>query len=244
MAQTQRILIVEDDDGIAAALVRALTAQGYDVDRAATGTRARAAVREAMPDLVLLDLGLPDSDGLDVCRSLTSDHAGLRVLVLTARVEEIDIVLGLDAGAIDYVTKPFRLAELLARIRAHLRVVSLAPGRDAEFAVGPLTLDPASRRVWLDGTEIGLRAKEFDLLAELMANAGSVVTREDLMSRVWDEQWFGSTKTLDVHVAHLRRKLGDRFGEIADSNAKASDIGFRITTLRGVGYRLDKTPTE
>lgn len=238
-AAAVRILIVEDDDAISAALSRALVAQGYEVDRASSGTRARSAVREAPPDLVLLDLGLPDCDGLDLCRTLTSEYPGVRVFVLTARDEEIDIVLGLDAGAIDYATKPFRLAELLARVRAHLRVVARPP-RDSQFAVGPLTLDPASRRVWLAGDEIELRAKEFDLLAELMANAGSVVTREDLMSRVWDEHWFGSTKTLDVHVAHIRRKIGDRVGDSVDGGANR---GIAISTLRGVGYRLDIAAT-
>lgn len=228
-----RLLVVEDDDGISAALTRALTSQGYVVDHAPTGAKARAAAREHVPDLVLLDLGLPDMDGLDVCRALVAEHPGLRVLVLTARAEEIDVVLGLDAGAVDYVTKPFRLAELLARVRAQLRTAPLPASAPSEqITIGGLTIDVAARRCWLDGVELELRAKEFDLLNELAASAGRVVTREDIMTRVWDEHWFGSTKTLDVHIASLRRKLGGSGDDSESSN------GY-ISTLRGVGYRLD-----
>ena len=227
-----KLLVVEDDDGIASSLVRAFSTQGYSVQRVSTGVRARAAVRECPPDLVLLDLGLPDMEGLDVCRALINEHPGIRVLVLTARVEEIDVVLGLDAGAVDYVTKPFRLAELLARVRAHLRIVAVAPtDRDKQLVVDDLVVDSGARRVWLAGHDLDLRAKEFDLLRELVAHAGNVVLREDLMSRVWDEHWFGSTKTLDVHIASLRRKLGEREPD--------GDVGGRITTLRGVGYRFE-----
>jgi DNA-binding response OmpR family regulator len=147
--------------------------------------------------------------------------------MLTARVEEMDIVVGLDAGAVDYVTKPFRLAELLARVRAHLRRPS--PSASQEVLVdGELRIDCGARRVLLDGEEVALRAKEFDLLVELVSNRDIVVTREELMSRVWDEHWFGSTKTLDVHIAALRRRLGEQPGEPS-----------RITALRGVGYRWE-----
>ena len=154
---------------------------------------------------MLLDLGLPDMDGLDVCRRLRELDDNTAIVMLTARDEELDIVVGLDAGAVDYVTKPFRLAELLARIRAQLRRTATAPrhGSDA----GPIVVDQAARRVWLAGTELDLRAKEFDLLARLVADAGNVVTRETLMADVWDEHWFGSTKTLDFHIAALRRKI-------------------------------------
>ena len=239
MASTapQRILIVEDDEGIATALMRALGSQGYDVEHAATGTRARAAIREAAPDLVMLDLGLPDVDGLDLCRSLTAEHAGIRVLALTARSEEIDVVLGLDAGAVDYVTKPFRLAELLARVRAQLRGGPLPPNLEAQLQIGELVIDTGARRAWSAGTEIELRTKEFDLLRELAINSGKVVTRETLMSRVWDEHWFGSTKTLDVHVASLRKKLGD------SASDDDGEVGI-ISTVRGVGYRLNVPGTS
>ncbi len=231
---TEHLLVVEDDERIAANLVRALQSQGYQVTHTSSGARARAVARDEQPDLVLLDLGLPDMDGLDVCRSLVADNPHLRVLALTARADEIDIVLGLDAGAVDYITKPFSLAELLARIRSQLRQRhddTVSAGR--QVIVGSVLLDPPSRRVWVDGNEVDLRAKEFDLLRELMANAGRVVSREDLMSSVWDEHWFGSTKTLDVHIASLRRKLGDTTSD--DENMSGM-----ITTLRGIGYRYER----
>lgn len=233
---TWRILLVEDDAGIASSLSRALGSQGYAVEHVATGTRARAALRDRGADLVLLDLGLPDVDGVSLCRTITAEHPAIPVLCLTARAEEIDVVVGLEAGAVDYITKPFRLAELLARIRAQLRrgVAVAAEEPTALLTVGPLTLDRASRRAHHHGQEIELRAKEFDLLAELMVNAGQVVTREDLMSRVWDEHWFGSTKTLDVHISGLRRKLGD------DAEADRP----LIVTLRGIGYRVDLPRSE
>jgi DNA-binding response OmpR family regulator len=223
-----RILVVEDDLGIASGLDRALTAEHYVVDIAPTGAEAlRLALHEpaSEPDLVLLDLGLPDHDGLEVCRQILEARPSMPVIVLTARAQELDVVAGLDAGAVDYVTKPFRLAELLARIRAQLRRVE--PQR---MTIGPLEVDTGARRAWFDGHAIELRAKEFDLLAALVANAGRVMHREELMRDVWDENYFGSTKTLDVHMAALRRKLGqDRVGPGS------------ITTLRGVGYRLERS---
>ena len=149
---------------------------------------------------------------------------------LTARSEEIDVVVGLDAGADDYLIKPFRLAELLARLRAHLRRLDLGTQR---LVVGDLELDPAARRAWRGGSELTLRPKEFDLLALLMAEAGRALPRERIMAEVWDEHWFGSTKTLDMHVAALRRKLGEQQGDGRPS---------QITTLRGVGYRLEPEP--
>lgn len=233
-----RILVVEDDDRIANPLVRALTSQGYEVSRAETGEGARELLISERPDLVLLDLGLPDVDGVDLCREIASRSPAPRILMLTARTDEIDVVVGLDAGAVDYIAKPFRLAELLARIRVHCRrsddTGESAPGTpspDHEHAPPVvLDVDPASRRVTVRGVELDLRAKEFDLLAELVAHSGKVVRREDLMARVWDEHWFGSTKTLDVHVAGLRRKLRDATGD---------EDTVRIDTLRGVGYRLE-----
>jgi DNA-binding response OmpR family regulator len=175
---------------------------------------------------VLLDLGLPDMDGVDVCSQLRALTPSATIVILTARTDEIDVVVGLDAGADDYVTKPFRLGELLARVRAHLRRPH-GDGAHETFEVGPLVVDLASRRVMYDGKEIELRPKEFDLLALLIENAGRAMPRERIMEEVWDEHWFGSTKTLDMHISALRRKLADSGGQIV------------ITTLRGVGYRLE-----
>ena len=222
----ERILLVEDDERIGSTLLRALESSGYVARWEQSGARGIAAATELRPELVLLDLGLPDMDGLEVCRSIRSADDGVIIVMLTARDEELDIVVGLDAGAVDYITKPFKLAELLARIRAQLRRTSLQHASVAT-AAGDLTIDADSRRVWLSGTTIELRAKEFDLLARLVADAGKVVSRETLMADVWDEHWYGSTKTLDFHIAALRRKI--------DGSRSAS----RITTLRGVGFRYE-----
>lgn len=222
---TQHILIIEDDERIGSTLLRALIGTGYDARWERTGERGISAAREQRPDLVLLDLGLPDGDGLEVCRRIHQDDANVDVVMLTARGDELDIVVGLDAGAVDYITKPFKLAELLARIRAQVRRRDPHPAAPA--VVGDLRIDAPARRIWLDGTELDLRAKEYDLLARLLTDAGSVVSRETLMSDVWDENWFGSTKTLDFHIAALRRKID------------GAQEGSRITTLRGVGYRFE-----
>jgi DNA-binding response OmpR family regulator len=219
------ILVVEDDDAIAAGLVRVLDSQGYRARRVAGGLPALAAVT-ADVGLVLLDLGLPDIDGIDVCRRLRATHPELAILIVTARDEQLDIVAGLDAGADDYLVKPFKLPELLARVRAHLRRVEAAAPADAPPAaleVAGLRIDPSSRRAHRGDAEIVLRPKEFDLLALLAAQAGRVVTRERIMRDVWSTEWMGSTKTLDNHILALRSKLGDG----------------AITTLRGIGYRLE-----
>lgn len=221
----ERILIVEDDERIGSTLVRALQGNDYAASWARSGNDAIAEVRTARPDLVLLDLGLPDIDGLDVCRQIHELDPSIEIMMLTARDEELDIVIGLDAGAIDYVTKPFKLAELLARIRAQLRRNEAQPLARTTF--GDLTVDLGARRVWIAGTEVGLRAKEFDLLVRLLADVGNAVTRETLMSDVWDEHWYGSTKTLDFHISALRRKID------------APGRGSRVTTLRGIGYRFE-----
>jgi DNA-binding response OmpR family regulator len=220
------VLVVEDDAAIGSNLERALDAAGYQPARAASAEAARSIATE--PALVLLDLGLPDGDGLDVATDLLARWPALRIIMLTARVEEMDIVLGLDSGAIDYVTKPFRLTELLARVRAHTRRREEPAAPVYEDA--DLVVDTGARRVTLGGDEVTLRAKEFDLLVQLISHKGNVVTRETLMSKVWDEHWFGSTKTLDVHIASLRRRLGEQPGGSS-----------RITALRGVGYRWDST---
>ena len=216
------LLIVEDDDAIADALARVLVGQGYGVDRLARGT---GAVRAAEPPvaLVILDLGLPDMDGLEVCRRLRASRPDLAILILTARGQELDVVAGLDAGADDYLTKPFRLSELLARIRSQLRRGAPAQEPGDALQVGALRIDRAARRAWLEDAELSLRPKEFDLLTLLAAHPGIALTRSRIMDAVWETSWLGSTKTLDTHVLALRQKLG------ADA----------ITTLRGVGYRFD-----
>jgi DNA-binding response OmpR family regulator len=223
-----RILVVEDDPGIAANLGRALQSAGYEVTRAATLGQARrftSAGSAADFDLVLLDLGLPDGDGADLCRELRAAGSQASVIMLTARADEIDIVMGLDCGAVDYLTKPFRLAELLARVRAHLR----ADEERSVLVVGSLKVDLGAHRAWVDDQELMLRSKEFELLTALARNPGMALTRERLMSDVWDEHWFGSTKTLDVHISMLRRKLA----EYPD--------GPSIATIRNHGYRLEET---
>jgi DNA-binding response OmpR family regulator len=218
-------MLAEDDASISDPLARALRREGYDVAVTAEGEDALGQVRGGGFDLVVLDLGLPDLDGLEVCRRLRADGSRMPVLVLTARADEVDTVVGLDAGADDYVTKPFRLAELLARVRALLRRGSAEQWSDGNG----VRIDAESRRAWLDGAELQLTAKEFDLLRVLLRESGRVVTRDQLMREVWDTTWWSSTKTLDMHVSWLRRKLGD----------DASDPKF-ITTVRGVGFRFER----
>jgi DNA-binding response OmpR family regulator len=228
-----RVLVVEDDDGIATPLVRTLEREGYAVTRVATGRLALEAMTNAGADLVVLDLGLPDTDGLDVCRRLREDGSAVPVLVLTARGGELDRVVGLDVGADDYLAKPFGLAELLARIRALLRRSGAAPvhvGASAPRAADGLRVDAGARRAWVHDAEVPLTEKEFDLLRLLHERRGAVVTRERLMDEVWDANWFGSTKTLDVTVGRLRQKL----------EAAASPV--RVVTVRGVGFRLEDAP--
>lgn len=218
------IWLVEDDPSIGAGLVRTLEAEGHVVEWAASVAESGALVGH--PDLLLVDLGLPDGDGLDVCRRLSERHRHMRTIILTARTGEIDVVMGLDAGATDYISKPFRLSELLARVRAQLR-----DRPQDRVAVGDLVIELGPRRVFRSGHEIQLRQREFDLLARLADDAGSVVHRDVLMTDVWDRHHFGDTKTLDVHIAHLRRRLGEAPGQPS-----------RITTVRGVGYRLELGP--
>jgi two-component system response regulator RegX3 len=215
-----RVLLVEDDDSIAEPLTAGLGRHGFEVSRARTGAEALAAPPH---EVVLLDLGLPDMDGIDVCRQLRASSA-VPIIVVTARSEEIDRVLGLELGADDYVVKPFGFRELVARIRAVTRRARPAAGlvKDPQ-RLGRLELDRRQRRVLVDGTEVVLTAKEFDLLALLAEDPGAVLAREQILAQVWDPHWFGPTKTLDVHVASLRKKLGDP--------------GW-IETVRGVGFRL------
>ena len=226
-ASRTRILFVEDEATISDPFSAALAREGFEPVVARTATEALALADRIAADLVLLDLTLPDGDGRDVCRELRR-RSEVPILMLTARGTEMDRIVGLELGADDYVVKPFSGREVISRIRAVLR----RSGRPEDVAapvieVNGLVVDTAARRAVLDDRELELSRKEFDLLAELARHAGVVVTREELMSRVWDENWFGSTKTLDVHIGWLRRKLGD---DRADPPW--------IETVRGVGFRF------
>ena len=248
------MLLVEDDPDIAPILVRALEREGYAVSHAPTGSAAIDGVRSVPTDVVLLDLGLPDIDGLEACRRLRADGYQGAIIMLTARDGELDRVVGLDVGADDYLSKPFSLSELLARIRATLRrgwavptagaptaapvpapavepAPSSAPAPGTAWGRG-LAVDARSRRAFVGADELALTAKEFDVLALLDTERGAVLSREQLMNEVWDENWFGSTKTLDATVGRLRQKL-----EAASSPA-------RIATVRGVGFRLEDEPPD
>jgi two-component system, OmpR family, response regulator RegX3 len=243
-----RVLIVEDDDAIATPLAKGLEREGLAVDRVETGAAALDRSAAASFDVVLLDLGLPDRDGFDVCRELRA-RSDVPIIVVTARSEEVDRVVGLELGADDYIVKPFGLRELVARIRAVVRRRTPAAIDDAGMngaanghangnghgtgnghehpasvvEVGALTVDRRTRRVTVEGDLVALTPKEFDLLAFLADDAGAVRPRQELLENVWDPHWYGPTKTLDVHVASLRKKLGDP--------------GW-IETVRGVGFRL------
>jgi two-component system response regulator RegX3 len=223
-----RILFVEDEPSIAEPFSHALARAGFVTTTVATAAEAVAAAERISPDLVLLDLMLPDGDGREVCRGLRR-RGDVPIVMLTARGTETDRVVGLELGADDYVVKPFSGAEVIARIRAVLRRAGRAVEEEppALLRAGPLEVDTGARRARLDGQELQLARKELDLLVRLMRDAGRVVTREDLMAEVWDVNWFGSTKTLDVHVGWLRRKLGD----------DPADPRF-IHTVRGVGFRF------
>ena len=219
-----RILVVEDDDGIAEPLLEGLTREGFEVSRAATGAQALAA---PAADVVLLDLGLPDLDGYSVCRQLRA-RSSVPILVVTARGAEVDRVVGLELGADDYIVKPFGFRELVARIRAVLRRSTDPAPMDQVQVLGALTVDRRARRVLVQGVEVPLAPKEFDLLALLAEDPGAVVSRQTILEEVWDPHWYGPTKTIDVHVASLRRKLG------------APEW---IETVRRVGLRLGDTST-
>ena len=224
---SRRILFVEDEAAIYEPFSKALRRSGFEPVVARTAAEALQFAERVDPALVLLDLNLPDGDGSDVCRTLRKD-SDVPIVMLTARGTEMDRVLGLELGADDYVVKPFSSRELISRIRAVLRRPRTDKSdSDETVTVGRLEVDFGARTVRLDGRPLKLARKEFDLLAELARHAGQVVTREDLMSRVWDINWFGSTKTLDVHVRTLRHKLDDD-----------SANPHHIETVRGVGFRL------
>ncbi|MEO7753947.1 MAG: response regulator transcription factor [Terracoccus sp.] len=258
--------------GITMPLTRTLEREGYTVERVASGAAGLERVAQGGVDLIVLDLGLPDMDGLDVCRQVRAGSYRGGILILTARGGELDRVVGLDVGADDYLSKPFGLSELLARVRALLRrtgvigpgtahppapspapeqaapasrpveadvtapTESAAPGNDVApnttEAPAPLRVEVSARRVWAHDDEVYLTSKEFDVLALLDSDRGAVFTRERLMDEVWDENWFGSTKTLDVTVGRLRQKLA----------GTAADI--RIVSVRGVGFRLEASPSD
>jgi two-component system response regulator RegX3 len=215
-----RLLLVEDDLTIASPLVRGLEREGFSVEHAECGADARRALDAAVPDVVLLDLGLPDVDGFELCRELRA-ASGVPIIVVTARGEEVDRVVGLELGADDYVVKPFGFRELVARVRAVLR--RGAARSDPAAPLGPLAVDRRTRRAFVDHRLVTLTPKEFDLLALLADDPGAVYSRQRILDEVWDPHWYGPTKTLDVHIASLRRKLG------------RPEL---IETVRGVGYRL------
>ncbi len=212
------VLLAEDDAGIAEPLSRALQREGHRVVVVSDGPTALARAGDVEVDLLVLDLGLPEMDGLDVCRRLRRVRPEVPVLMLTARTDEVDFVVGLDAGADDYVAKPFRLAELMARVRALLR-------RSAPEALeaGGVVMDLSARRVLVEGVEVGLANKEFELLRVLLSRSGQVVSREEILREVWNAPELKTSKTLDMHMSWLRRKIGSR----------------RITTIRGVGFRFN-----
>jgi DNA-binding response OmpR family regulator len=221
-----RVLVVEDEEDIAFPLVRTLEREGYDVTWVQSGTAAleRLDARGGTPDVVILDLGLGDMDGLDVCRQAREAGYDGGIMIVTARAGELDRVVGLDYGADDYLAKPFGLAELQARVRALLRRTAwrMAPVHD-----GGLRIDVAAHRVYIDDREVPLTSKEFDVLALLANHRDKVVPRERLMSEVWDQNWFGSTTTLDVTIGRLRNKL------------EAAGVSEKVVAVRGVGFRLE-----
>ena len=227
-----RILFVEDERSISEPFSKALAREGYEPIVAATAREALELAAQVDPDLVLLDISLPDGDGRDVCREIRRD-SDVPIVMLTARGTETDRIVGLELGADDYVVKPFSGAEVIARIRAVLRRGRRDQSPDPEtMRIGELEVDTRARSVRLAGETVELSRKEFDLLVRLVRDSGHVVTREQLMSDVWDENWFGPTKTLDVHIGWLRKKLGD------DPGAPAW-----IETVRGVGFRFRAAET-
>jgi two-component system response regulator RegX3 len=218
------VLLVEDDDSIGAPLAKGLAREGFEVERLTRGETAVERLTDGArsPGVVLLDLGLPDVDGFDVCRRLRRE-SDVPIIVVTARSEEVDRVIGLELGADDYIVKPFGFRELLARIRAVTRRTAARPAESVPVEVGDLTVDPRTREVTVEGRAVPLTPKEFDLLALLAEDPGAVFSRGQILESVWDPHWYGPTKTLDVHVASLRKKLGDPAW---------------IETVRGVGFRL------
>jgi DNA-binding response OmpR family regulator len=230
LAGMAQVLVVEDEEDIAFPLVRTLEREGYDVTWIESGRKALEHLLLSSPDIMILDLGLPDMDGLDVCRAARDSGFDGGIMIVTARAGELDRVVGLDFGADDYLSKPFGLAELQARVRALLRRSQAGRSDGASSSTetpNGLRIDVDARRVTYDQAEVALTAKEFDVLALLALSRDKVVSREQLMSEVWDENWFGSTKTLDVTIGRLRNKLEE------------AGAGDRVVAIRGVGFRLE-----
>ena len=230
-----RVLVVEDEADLNNLIRDQLRVEGHAVEQAFDGRAALAAAERSAPDLVVLDWMLPDLDGLTVCRKLREEHL-MPIIMLTARAEEVDRVLGLEVGADDYITKPFSMRELLARVRAQLRRIELegrrrAPaGEDAAVRLGGLTVDPSSRTAVLDGEELKLTPTEFELLHLFAANPGRAFSRDFLLERIWQNDYAGYERAIDTHVTRLRRKLGV--------------LGERIVTVWGVGYRFQPEDAE
>jgi len=229
----QRVLVVEDEEDIAFPLVRTLEREGYDVDWVENGQKALDTLAST-PDLVILDLGLPDIDGLEVCRRAREAGFTGAIMIVTARAGELDRVVGLDYGADDYLAKPFGLAELQARVRALLRRTSSPQPGSVDAAASPdgVRIDVEARRVYAGTEEVPLTGKEFEVLSILAANRDKVVSRGRLMADVWDENWYGSTKTLDVTIGRLRQKL------------ESVGVTDRVVAVRGVGFRLEGGPVD
>lgn len=222
-----RVLVVEDEEDIAFPLVRTLEREGYDVAWVDSGQKALDELLARTTEVMILDLGLPDMDGLEVCKQARAAGYEGAIMIVTARAGELDRVVGLDYGADDYLAKPFGLAELQARVRALLRRTGAGNGTGADEPDDGLRIDVAARRVYAGDLEVPLTGKEFDVLSILAANKDKVVSRGRLMADVWDENWYGSTKTLDVTIGRLRQKL------------ESVGVSERVVAVRGVGFRLE-----
>ena len=232
MNEPALVLVVDDEESYREALSVALRREGFAVETAADGLAALEQFDATSPDLVLLDVMLPKMSGIDVCRELRS-RSGVPIIMVSARTSEIDAVVGLEVGADDYIAKPFRLRELIARVRAALRRASEHPSESTVgdvVEVGEVRLDLARHEAFVSGAQVALPRKEFELLELLLVNAGRVLTRDVLIDRVWGSNYFGDTKTLDVHVKRLRSKIEP------DPSTPT-----RLVTVRGVGYRYEKT---
>ena len=222
------ILVVDDEPGIVRLVTLYLQQSGYSVTAELTGTGALESIEERHPDLIVMDIGLPDMDGYDMCQQIRSTSE-IPIIILTARATPQDKIMGFEQGADDYVTKPFNPRELVARVGALLRRSELRTRKPQRYVIGGLDVNVAQRRVSVDGQEVNLRAREFDLLTELVCRAGRVVTREDLLSQVWGYEDSSARSTVDVHICRLRKKLGD----------SGREPRF-IRTVTGVGYSFQE----